>query len=449
MPRLVKVVTLGCPKNVVDSEQITGFLLQEGYLPTDDVALADLIIVNTCGFIEDARRESIETILHLAQWKENGNCEYLIVAGCLAQKYARELARAIPEVDLFLGTGDIPVLPEILKSLQPGKSMIRVGDPDAFLFHTGIPRPPGVTRHYAYLKIAEGCDNCCSYCVIPSLRGSYRSRKMEEILEEASTLTKDGVKELILVAQDTTLYGKDLYGALMLPDLLKELVKIPGLYWLRLLYSYPSHLTDRLLETIGEEEKICTYLDLPLQHISDKILRVMGRGQGKEDTIRLLARIRSRLPDITLRSTFIVGFPGESREDFQELLSFLQDARFDRAGFFAYSREPGTRAASLPGQIKEKEKKRRLELATQIQNEIMAAKQAELVGKKVSVMVDGPSPDYEGLWEGRTRGDAPEIDGVVYFKPTETIKPGNILNISITHSHDFSLMGEIDNEPCQ
>lgn len=443
MAPLVKVVTLGCPKNSVDSDQMMGYLHRKGYSSTVNPAEADIILINTCGFVEDAKRESIETILEFAQWKEKGNCKFLIVAGCLVQKYSEELAREIPEVDLYLGTGDIPSLPELLTSLENGKQCIKVGDPTNFLFDDEVPRIPGTIKHYAYIKIAEGCSNRCSYCVIPSLRGDYRSRKIESIVREVSQVVDQGVREIILVAQDTTLYGVDLYGTYKLVELLRELVKIPELSWVRLLYCYPSHITDELLEVIRQEKKICSYLDIPLQHIADDVLKNMGRPMTALETAALIKRIRDHIPDIILRSTFIVGFPGEREEDFAELLAFLEETKFDRAGFFPYSPEPDTRAALMPHQVGKRSKARRLEAAIKLQEKVMAANHAALIGSELTVMVDGPSLDYEGLWEGRTQGDAPEIDGVVYFSPGEAIKPGRVIRLRITHSQDFALMGDV------
>ncbi|MBZ4653246.1 MAG: ribosomal protein methylthiotransferase [Peptococcaceae bacterium] len=449
MSYLVKIVTLGCPKNTVDSEQILGQLFRHGHQPVDDPSKAEVIVINTCGFIESAKRESIETILELAQQKIEGKCQYLIVTGCLVQKYADELKAELPEVDLFLGTGDIHLLPQLLASLKPGVRIAQVGDPDNYLFDDEIPLVPGHIKHYAYVKIAEGCNNCCTYCVIPSMRGKYRSRSLESIVHEVSKLTENGVKEAILVAQDITLYGYDKYGRYMLPALLQELVKLKNLQWIRLLYCYPNRLTDELLLTIKKEHKICRYLDIPLQHISDSVLKAMGRPMGKQDTIDLLKKIRKLLPGVTLRSTFIIGFPGESEEDFAQLLAFLEDMQFERAGFFTYSPEPGTKAAGLPLQIPEEVKELRLQQALAVQEKILAAKQAQQVGMIIPVIVDGPSPEYEGLWEGRTQGDAPEIDGVVYIKPAPNLRQGDIINIKITHSQDFALMGEVNDEPGQ
>lgn len=448
MSKYIKIVTLGCPKNVVDSRQMMGYLEQSGYKLTDDPAQAQVILVNTCGFIEAAKRESIETILQWAAWKKRGKSRFLIVAGCLVQKYVDELASALPEVDLFLGTGDIAKLPGLLNSLQTGMTHKEVGNPDTFLFDDSIPGSGGLDhpKSYAYVKIAEGCDNCCTYCVIPSLRGRYRSRTVESIVKEATRLTEAGVKELVLVAQDTTLYGTDLYGEYRLPYLLKELALLPGVKWIRLLYAYPNHITRELLETIREEKKVCSYLDIPLQHISDRILKNMGRSINQEETRRVLREIRETVPGITLRSTFIVGFPGERKEDFELLISFLQEAAFERAGFFAYSQEPGTKAAGFSHQISPQEKALRLERASQVQEIILAQKLAEKIGQALPILVDGASNEYEGLWEGRTEGDAPEIDGIVYFKPYYGLKPGDLIAIRVTHSQEFALMGEIADE---
>ncbi|MDX9871377.1 MAG: 30S ribosomal protein S12 methylthiotransferase RimO [Clostridia bacterium] len=446
MSYTVKIITLGCPKNQVDSRQIGGFLLQEGFVLTENTAEAQIIVVNTCGFIEEAKKESLESIFEMLQWKEKGVCRYLIAAGCLAQKYEKELSTEIPEIDAIIGTGDIPKLPEILNQLinkrSAAEKIVSVGSPNAFLYSNDVPEQPPETP-YAYLKIAEGCDNACSYCVIPQMRGSYRSRKREDILSEAASMVRKGIKELILVAQDTTLYGYDLYGRLELPALLRELVKIPDLAWVRILYAYPNNITDDLLETIRTEEKICSYLDIPLQHISDNILMRMGRRITKEDTEEIIRKIRRSVPGIVLRSTFIIGFPGETKEDFNTLLNFLREAQFDRAGFFAYSREPDTRAAGFDNQVNRQILSRRLNKAVKLQKEILAVKQSDKIGQEVTVITDGPSADYAELWEGRTAGDAPEIDGLVYFKPGLGQRPGDFVRLKVTHSQDFALMGEI------
>jgi ribosomal protein S12 methylthiotransferase len=449
MHRQFKIVTLGCPKNVVDSEQIKGLLSKAGFTAVDNINDAEVIIVNTCGFIESAKQESIETVLALANYKNEGKCKYLVMSGCLVQKYAAELAEALPEVDLFLGTGDLPELALILTELESAPTRIVISEPEKYLYDDSIARDFSTMKPYAYVKIAEGCNNCCTYCVIPQLKGTYRSRKIPSILQEVNELVAHGAKEVILVAQDTTSYGIDLAGESLLPDLLRELCEIPGLAWIRLLYCYPDFLTDELLLTIKREEKICKYLDIPLQHIADPVLKAMGRAMDKRTIYSLLQKIRTAIPDVILRSTFIVGFPGETKECYNELLAFLEEMQFDRAGFFAYSQEPGTVAALLPGQLSNREKQRRLEKATKIQEKILAEKNARLVQQKLTVIVDGESAEYEGLWEGRTPGDAPEIDGLVFFQPTAVLRPGDIVTVKITHSEKYSLIGEIWNESGQ
>lgn len=446
MSRHFKIITLGCAKNSVDSEQMWSSLCKVGLVPVEDISQAEIIILNTCGFIESAKQESIETVLELAKYKEEGTCKHLIMVGCLVQKYGHELKEALPEVDLFLGTGDIPELPNLLASLKKEEPVIRITRPENYLYDEGVKRDYSLLRSFAYVKIAEGCNNCCTYCVIPQLKGTYRSRTIPSIVEEVKSLVANGVKEIILIAQDTTYYGVDLKGKYLLPELLRELVKIPNLCWIRLHYCYPEHVTEELLQTIKNEEKICKYLDLPLQHISDSILRAMGRSMPKAEILTLLKRIRSLIPDITLRSTFIVGFPGETPEHFNELLAFLQEIKFERAGFFAYSQEPDTPAALLPGQISAAEKFRRLEIVTDLQEKILTNKQSRLINKTIEIIVDGESLDYQGLWEGRTRGDSPEIDGIVYFKAEPKIKIGDIIMIKITHSENYALMGEIYDE---
>ncbi|HHY05392.1 MAG TPA: 30S ribosomal protein S12 methylthiotransferase RimO [Clostridia bacterium] len=446
MFRHFKIITLGCAKNSVDSEQIYSLLCKKGLKPVEDISQAEIILLNTCGFIESAKQESIETILELAKYKEEGNCHYLIMVGCLVQKYAEELKEVLPEVDLFLGTGDLLELPKMLTFLKGGETVIRVSQPENHLYDDCLKRDYTSERSYAYVKIAEGCNNFCTYCVIPQLRGAYRSRSIDSIVREVKELTANGITEIILIAQDTTYYGIDLAGKYLLPDLLRQLVKIPGLRWLRLHYCYPEHLTEELLQVIKNEEKICKYLDMPFQHISNAILKAMGRPMRKRETLSLIKKIKSIIPRVALRSTFIVGFPGETPEHFNELLAFLQEVKFERAGFFAYSREPDTPAALLPGQISPEEKLKRLEIATHLQEKILAAQQAQFVNQTVEIIVDGISSDYEGLWEGRTESDSPEIDGLVYFKPKPQIKIGDIIKVKITHSENYALIGEICDE---
>lgn len=443
-PQYFKIITLGCAKNSVDSEQIYGFLRSKGFIPVEEISRAEIILLNTCGFIETARQESIEMILELAQYKQKGTCKFLVMVGCLVQKYAQELKEALPEVDLFLGTGDILALPKLLPSLNNDDAVIQVTRPENYLYDDCVNRES--VRSYAYVKIAEGCNNCCTYCVIPQLKGRYRSRTIDSIVKEVENLVECGVKEIILIAQDTTYYGVDLQGKSLLPQLLREVVKIPKLRWLRLHYCYPERITEELIQTIKEEEKICKYIDLPLQHVSNLILKAMGRSMHKTKILELIKRIREIIPEITLRSTFIVGFPGETRQQFKELLDFLEEIKFDRVGFFAYSQEPDTPAAVMPQQISSAEKQRRLSKAYQLQDRILSVKQENLLNNIVEIIVDGASSDYVGLWEGRTRGDSPEIDGVVYFGPEVKIKIGDIIKVKITHSENYALMGEIYNE---
>ncbi len=455
MSKSFHIVTLGCPKNIVDSKQIYGYLVSLGFVPEKRVELANIIVVNTCGFILDAKQESIEEILRLSQWKARGKCQYLIAAGCLVQKYAEELRKEIPEIDAYLGTGSIHRLPELISEWHEQKikrPILKLGPPDDFLYNekfSGISTLPESAAHYAYIKIAEGCDNRCSYCVIPSLRGAYRSRKIENIVTEVGLLASKGMKEAILVAQDTTNYGMDIYDKHMLSPLIRKLSDISELKWIRLLYCYPNHINDDLIMTIKEEDKVCKYLDIPLQHIADNTLKRMGRPFLKNDIIRLLEKIKSQLPEIVLRTTFIVGFPGETEDDFQELLAFIREFEFDRAGFFTYSREPDTKAYYLPEQVEEQEKERRLFLASSLQKEILAKKQEKFLNKTIKVIVDGPSSDCNEHWEGRTAGDAPEIDGIVYFNPQKRIEPGSFIKLRVTHCQEFELIGEIVDESRQ
>ena len=441
------IETLGCPKNIADSLCIKGALNLEGNFFTDDLSSADIVIVNTCGFIEAAKKESIDLIIKFIDWKNKAPNRLLVIAGCLAQKYSTELYQDIPEADLIIGTGDLPVLARAIDKLRQGVDRLcLVGQPEDFLYNNEWVKASGYGEHRAYLKIAEGCNNKCTYCVIPEMRGSYRSRGIEEILAEAAWLSANGTKEIILVAQDTTLYGMDIYNELVLPDLLRNLCLIDDIEWIRLLYTYPANITDDLLDVIATEEKVCPYLDIPLQHISDPILKKMGRNMSSKEIKTLISKIKSLIPYITLRTTFIVGFPGESQADFDFLLDFVQEAKFDRAGFFAYSKEPGTKAAKMKNQIPIKTKIKRLQAAEKLQYSILTEKQNEMIGQIVQVIVDGPSPDNGLLWEGRTKKDAPDIDCVVYFNPTEKISVGQFLKVKITHTQDFALIGEIINE---
>lgn len=432
----VGVVSLGCAKNLVDSEVMLGILQESGMAFTHDPADADILVVNTCGFIESAKQESIDTILDLARYKEEGRCKALIVAGCLAQRYREELAKEMPEIDAMIGTGDFPRLPEILREALTGKHLVAVGRPE-YLYNEQTPRIISTPKHVAYLKIAEGCDNYCSYCIIPALRGRYRSRTLESVINEARKLAAAGTKELILVAQDTTRYGVDLYGRPDLPRLLKELHGLEGLSWIRLLYCYPDTFSDELIETMAALPKVVKYVDLPLQHASDRLLRDMNRRSTQAEARALIGRLRQAMPDVTIRTTFIVGFPGETEEDFAELLTFMRDIRFDRAGVFTYSQEEGTVAAKRPDQIPEALKKKRYHRAMALQQTISQEKNQAWVGRTLRVLTEGHTD--QGYTSGRSFRDAPGIDGLVYFPGKVPV--GEFVTVRIEKGMEYDLVG--------
>lgn len=439
----VSMVSLGCPKNLVDAEVMLGYLSKEEYEITTDEKEADIIIVNTCSFIKEAKQESIDTILDLADRKEDGRCKLLIVTGCLPQRYQEELAKELPEVDIFVGTGEYPRIAEIIAEKGDRPEQLRyVGDPD-FLYDTDLPRLNSTPHYTAYLKIAEGCSNCCSYCVIPSLRGAYHSRPMETVLKEARDLVAGGVKELNIIAQDITAYGKDLpAGSPCLEDLLKELIAIEGLSWIRLLYAYPDGITDSLIELIRDEPKICKYLDLPLQHISDPVLKRMRRRGGEEYVRTLVAKLRKEIPGLALRTSLIAGFPGESDEDFRKLLQFVEESKFDRLGVFCYSREEGTPAAEMPDQVSERVKRDRYKKLMKMQARVSFKRNRELIDNIEQVIVEGYSDETDLLLKGRSSRQAPDIDGLVYVTAGNA-KVGDIVPVRITDSSDYDLIGEI------
>jgi len=426
----INLISLGCPKNLIDSEIILGRLIGEGVELVGDPEEAETIIINTCGFIESAREESIETILKAVNLKKQGRCKHLFVTGCLSERYRRELEENIPEVDAFFGARDIEGI-----SYQLAQRLGLNGPPV-----TGriLSTPP----HYAYLKIAEGCDRSCSFCVIPQIRGRYRSRDPESILQEAEALAQQGVRELILVAQDTTYYGTDLGGDTGLTDLVKRLCTIDSLKWIRLLYTYPSEIRDDLIDLIADNEKVCKYLDLPVQHISDKILKAMKRGTSRRDIENLIEKLRKRIPDLALRTTLIVGFPGEEEEDFEELLSFVKEARFERLGVFTYSREEGTPAFSFPGQIPERVKQERFAEVMRLQQGISREINRSFIGKEVEVLVDG-FDHKRGYFVGRTQWDCPEVDNTVILR--SQAKPGEFCRVKIIDALEYDLIGEINN----
>lgn len=437
-------VSLGCDKNLVDSEQMLGALTDSGFRITDEESQADVIIINTCCFIHDAKEESIQAILEMAEYKTKGNLKALIVTGCLAQRYREEIIKEIPEVDAVLGTNSQEQLLEAVeKALGGERSLI-------FQPLQGIPALPGkrmITTggHYEYLKIAEGCDKHCTYCVIPSIRGTYRSVPMEELVRQAEELAEQGVKELILVAQETTLYGKDLYGKKSLHILLKKLCEIPGLCWIRILYCYPEEIYPELIDTIRDEQKICHYLDLPIQHASDRILKRMGRRTDKQQLINIVDRLREEIPDIMLRTTLITGFPGETREDHEELMEFVNEMEFERLGVFTYSPEEGTPAAAMEDQIPEEVKEERKAELMELQQEISLDNGERYIGQTVTVIIEGKVAD-ENAYVGRTYGDAPGIDGYIFVNTGELLMSGDFARVKVTGALEYDLIGEIEDE---
>lgn len=434
-------ISLGCDKNLVDSEVMLGMLTSKGYEITDDENEADVVVVNTCCFIGDAKEESIHNILEMAELRKAGDIKALIVTGCLAQRYKEEVQTEIPEVDAIIGTTAIDAIVETLEDVLAGQGHNHIED---------INRTPVYDKsrivttggHYAYLKIAEGCDKRCSYCIIPKVRGNYRSIPMESLLAEARKLVEFGAKELILVAQETTLYGKDLYGEKSLPRLLHELCKIDGLYWIRILYCYPEEITDELIETIRTEEKVCHYLDIPIQHASDNILKRMGRRTNQAEIRDMIARLRERIPDICLRTTLITGFPGETQEDHEELMAFVDEMEFDRLGVFTYSAEEDTPAAEFEDQIEEEIKKDRQAEIMELQQEIAFEKAENAVGRTVLAMIEGRLPD-ENAYAARTYMDAPNVDGLVFVQTSRELMTGDFVKVKITGSYEYDLIGEI------
>ncbi len=438
----VSMVSLGCPKNLVDAEVMLGQLPQDRYQIVTDESLADIIIVNTCSFINDAKEESIDTILEMADYKQDGNCKMLIVTGCLPQRYQETLQKELPEVDMFLGTSEGARIVELIeRHLRTGAPEIEIGRPD-YLYDHLTPRVNSSPAYTSYVKIAEGCSNRCSYCVIPQLRGSLRSRSIDSLVQECRALAEQGVTEINLIAQDITAYGRDREDGATLEKLLRELVKIDGIVWLRLLYAYPDGVTDELIELIATEEKICNYLDLPLQHIDGEILKQMNRRLDEQGLRALLARMRQRIPDITLRTSFIVGFPGETREQFDKLLAFVQEGHFERVGVFRYSREEGTPAAKMDNQIPAQTKKSRLNRLMKAQARVSFAKNRALLGTTQKVLVEGYSEETDLLLKGRSERQAPDIDGHFLITSGQA-NIGDYVDLKITDSSEYDLIGEM------
>lgn len=442
-------VSLGCDKNLADTEMMLGILQKKGYSFTDDENEADVAVVNTCCFIGDAKEESINTILELAELKKTGQLKALIAAGCLAQRYQEEVRREIPEVDAIVGTTAAEEIADAVESALAGKGGGYFRDPDAA---PAVRRDRVVTTggHFAYLKIAEGCNKRCTYCIIPKVRGKYRSIPMEALVEQAEALAEGGVRELILVAQETTLYGVDLYGKKSLPELLHRLAQISGIYWLRILYCYPEEITEELIETIAAEPKVCHYLDIPIQHASDNVLKRMGRRTGQEELRRRIERLRERIPDICLRTTLISGFPGETQEDYEELYRFVNEMEFDRLGVFPYSQEEDTVAADMPDQIDEKLKEARRDELMELQQAIAFEKAESMIGRVLTVMVEGKVADEDDIenhvYVTRTYRDAPNVDGYLFLNTSATLMTGDFVRVLVTDSNEYDLIGEMYHE---
>ena len=434
-------ISLGCDKNLVDSEVMLGLLAKEGYQMVDDEQEADVIVINTCCFIHDAKEESIQTILEMAQYKEEGRLKALIVTGCLAQRYQQEILDEIPEVDAVLGTTAYTEIARAIEEALEGKGKVTTEDLNALPL-TDPHRIVTTGGHYAYLKIAEGCGKHCTYCIIPKLRGDYRSVPMERLIAEAKDLAEQGVRELILVAQETTLYGKDLYGEKSLYRLLKELCRIDGIRWIRILYCYPEEIDDPLIQVIKEEKKICHYLDLPIQHASDEVLRRMGRRTSKEQLKTVIGKLRKEIPDICLRTTLITGFPGETKEQHEELMEFVDEMEFDRLGVFTYSPEEDTPAAEMPDQIPEEIKEERQAELMELQQDIAFDAAENMIGKEVLVMIEGKVAD-ENAYVGRTYKDAPGVDGLIFINTEEELMSGDFAKVKVTGALEYDLIGEL------
>lgn len=434
-------ISLGCDKNLVDTEVMLGMLASRGYAMTNDEQEADIIVINTCCFIHDAKEESIQNILEMAEYKKNGSAKALIVTGCMAERYRQEILDEIPEVDEVLGTTAYDRILDAVDAALAGQHEVMTADLDA------LPLPETkrlVTTggHFAYLKIAEGCDKHCTYCIIPKIRGNFRSVPMERLLKEAQDLAEQGVKELILVAQETTLYGKDLYGEKSLPKLLRELCKISGIRWIRILYCYPEEITDELIQVMKEEPKICHYLDLPIQHANDTILKRMGRRTSKQELINIVQKLRKEIPDICLRTTLITGFPGETQEQHEEVMEFIDTLEFDRLGAFTYSPEEDTPAATFEDQIDEEVKEDRQADIMELQQEIAFDKAEDMIGREVLVMIEGKVAD-ENAYVGRTYRDAPNVDGLIFINTDVELISGDFAKVKVTGALDYDLIGEL------
>ncbi len=437
-------VSLGCDKNLVDSEVMLGLIREKGYSIIDDEKKADIIVVNTCCFINDAKEESINMILEMAEYKKSGKLKALIVTGCLGQRYQSEIQDEIPEVDAILGTSSYENIVDVIEEVLKGKKVLNFNDVN-YLPKREVTRINTTGGFFSYLKIAEGCDKHCTYCIIPKVRGNYRSVPMEKLLKEAKALAESGVKEIILVAQETTLYGVDIYGVKSLPKLLRELCKVEGIEWIRILYCYPEEITDELIQVIKEEDKICKYLDMPIQHASDTILKRMGRRTNQEELLAIIDKLRIEIPEIALRTTLISGFPGETEADHEELLDFIDKVEFDRLGVFTYSKEDDTPAAIMDSQVEEEVKELRKNEIMELQQEISFEISQRMIGRTVKVMIEGKLPD-ENVYVGRTYKDAPNVDGFIFINCNYELMSGEFVNVKITEAKEYDVVGEIDDE---
>ncbi|MFR2774924.1 MAG: 30S ribosomal protein S12 methylthiotransferase RimO [Anaerostipes sp.] len=437
-------ISLGCDKNLVDSEVMLGMLTSNGYELTDDETQADVIVINTCCFIHDAKEESINTILEMAQYKEE-NLKALVVAGCLSERYKDEILKEIPEIDAVLGTTSYDAIVDAVNEALKGKSFEHYESIDYLPDLSKTKRVVTTGNHMAYLKIAEGCDKRCSYCIIPKIRGNFRSVPMDDLIREAESLAADGVKELVLVAQETTLYGKDLNGEKQLPLLLHKLCEIEGIEWIRLLYCYPEEITEELIHTIKTEEKICHYIDMPIQHSENRILQRMGRRTSREDLVAIIKKLRAEIPDMVIRTTLITGFPGETAENHQGLMDFVNECRFERLGVFTYSPEEDTLAAEFEDQIEEEVKEARRDELMMLQQEISYENTQELVGKVIKVMVEGYLYE-DDIYVGRSYMDAPKVDGCVFINSEEELMTGDFVYVKITQGREYDVIGEVDYE---
>ena len=434
-------VSLGCDKNLVDSEEMLGLLTGNGFEIVDDETEAEAIVVNTCCFINDAKEESVNTILEMAEYKKTGSCKVLVVTGCMAQRYKNEIIEEVPEVDAVLGTTSYGDILKAIREAMEGKHFQEFKDIDYLPEKLGK-RVLTTGGHFGYLKIAEGCDKHCTYCIIPKVRGNYRSVPMESLIKEAKELADKGVRELILVAQETTLYGVDLYGKKELPRLLHELAQIPGIYWIRILYCYPEEITDELIDAIAAEPKVCNYLDIPIQHASDNVLKRMGRRTDQAELRAIIGKLREKIPDICLRTTLISGFPGETQEDFEELYRFVNEMEFDRLGVFPYSQEEDTPAATMEDQVPQEVKEFRRDELMELQQAIAFDKAEDMVGRILTVMIEGKVADEE-TYVARTYRDAPNVDGYLFVNTSANLMTGDFVKVLVTDSNEYDLIGEI------